>query len=406
MTAKTIAEKILSRHAGKRVSAGEIVYCSIDFMMAHDANGPMAIKAFEEMGGVRVYDPARIVLIMDHACPAPHERAANLHLLLREFARQQQVQLIEGGEGVCHQLVVERGFVGPGDLVIGTDSHTCTYGALGAFATGVGATDMGVAFLTGRNWFKVPETIRINLHGELDPRCSAKDIMLYVIGLLGSKRANYRAIEFYGEYLEKCTPADRLTMANMVVEMGAKTGFTCYSGLGIEADRGASYCEVIDINLDAITPGIAKPHAVDNYCPVSELEGMPFNLAFLGTCTNGRLEDLRIAANILRGKRISDRVRMLVVPASKSILQQAIAEGVMTDLLAAGATLFTPGCGACVGTHGGVPGDGEIVLSTANRNFKGRMGNNKAFIYLASPATVAASALFGVVTDPRKIDMD
>ena len=198
MGAKTIAEKILSRHSGKNVSAGDIVYCDIDFMMAHDANGPMAIKAFENMGGVRVFDSSRIVLIMDHACPAPHEKASNLHMLLREFSRKQNVRLIEGGEGVCHQLVVERGYVGPGDLAIGTDSHTCTYGALGAFSTGVGATDMGVAFLTGRNWFKVPETIRINLHGDLDSHCSAKDIILFIIGRLGSNRANYKAIEFYG----------------------------------------------------------------------------------------------------------------------------------------------------------------------------------------------------------------
>ena len=404
MGAKTIAEKILSRHSGKNVSAGDIVYCDIDFMMAHDANGPMAVKAFENMGGVRVFDSSRIVLIMDHACPAPHEKASNLHMLLHEFSRKQNVRLIEGGEGVCHQLVVERGFVGPGDLAIGTDSHTCTYGALGAFATGVGATDMGVAFLTGRNWFKVPETIRINLHGDLDSHCSAKDVILYIVGRLGTNRANYKAIEFYGDYLEKCTVSDRLTITNMVVEMGAKTGFTCYSGLGIEADRGASYCEVIDIDLEAIAPGIAKPHSVDNYCTVSEIEGMAINQAFLGSCTNGRIEDLRTAANILRGKRIADNVRLLVVPASKSILQKSIEEGVLADLLNAGAVLFTPGCGACVGTHGGVPGDGEVVLSTANRNFKGRMGNNKAFIYLASPATVAVSALYGVVTDPRHID--
>ncbi len=401
MQAKTIAEKILSFHSGKDVSAGDIVFCNIDFLMAHDANGPMAIKTFEEMGGVKVFDPSKIVLIMDHACPAPYERISNLHMMMRKFSKEQGIRLIEGGEGVCHQLVVERGFVKARDLVLGTDSHTCTYGALGAFSTGVGAADMGVAFLTGKNWFKVPETIRINLHGELKPRCSAKDVILYIIGCLGADGGNYKAFEFYGEYLENCAEADRLTIANMVVEMGGKTGFTCCSGLGIEADNGARYCKTIDIDLTSITPGVAKPHSVDNYCPVSEIAGMPFNQAFLGSCTNGRIEDLRTAAEILRGKHVADGIRLLIVPASKQILLKAIEEGILKDLLNAGAVLFTPGCGVCVGTHGGVPGDGEVVISTSNRNFKGRMGNNKAFVYLASPATVAASALYGVVTDPR-----
>lgn len=405
MKAKTITEKILSLHSGRDVLAGEIVFCDIDFLMAHDANAPMAIKAFEDMGGIRVFDSSRIVFVIDHACPAPYERISNLHMLMRQFSKEQGIDLIEGGEGVCHQLVVERGFVKPGDLVIGTDSHTCTYGALGAFSTGVGATDMGVAFLTGENWFKVPETIRINLHGELEHQCSTKDIILYIIGYLGAERGNYKAFEFYGDYLEKCTEADRLTIANMVVEMGGKTGFTCYSGLGIEADRWAKYCEIIDIDLSKITPGIAKPHSVDNYSPVSDIAGLAINQAFFGSCTNGRIEDFRVAADILRGKHIVDGVRMLIVPASKNILLEAIEEGILTDLINAGAVLFTPGCGACVGTHGGVPGDGEIVISTANRNFKGRMGNNKAFIYLASPATVAASALYGVITDPRDIDI-
>lgn len=405
MKAKTIAEKILTLHSGRDVLAGEIVFCDIDFLMAHDANAPMAIKAFEDMGGIRVFDSSRIVFVIDHACPAPYERISNLHMLMRQFSKEQGIDLIEGGEGVCHQLVVERGFVKPGDLVIGTDSHTCTYGALGAFSTGVGATDMGAAFLTGENWFKVPETIRINLHGELEHQCSAKDIILYIIGYLGAERGNYKAFEFYGDYLEKCTEADRLTIANMVVEMGGKTGFTCYSGLGIEADRWAKYCEIFDIDLSKITPGIAKPHSVDIYSPVSDIAGLAFDQAFLGSCTNGRIEDFRVAADILRGKHIADGVRMLIVPASKNVLLEVIEEGILTDLINAGAVLFTPGCGACVGTHGGVPGDGEIVISTANRNFKGRMGNNKAFIYLASPATVAASALYGVITDPRDIDI-
>lgn len=403
MTVKTIAEKILSSHSGKDASTGEIVFCNIDFLMGHDANGPMAIKAFENLGGVKVFNPSKIVLIPDHAYPAPYERVANLHMVMRKFAKEQGVLSIEGGEGVCHQLVVERDYVKPGDLVLGTDSHTCTYGALGAFATGVGATDMGIAFLSGKNWFKVPETIRINLNGELNPPSSAKDLILYVIGRIGADGGNYKAFEFYGDYLEKCTMADRLTIANMVVEMGGKAGFTCYSGLGIEADQGANYCETIDIDLSLIEPSVAKPHTVDNYGTVSEVAGLPFNMGFLGSCTNGRIEDLRIAADILRGKHIANGVRLLVIPASKDVLLKAVEEGIFTDLLNAGAVFFPPGCGACVGTHGGVPGDGEVVISTANRNFKGRMGNNKAFIYLASPATVAVSVLKGVITDPREI---
>ncbi|HWQ75208.1 MAG TPA: 3-isopropylmalate dehydratase large subunit [Syntrophomonas sp.] len=400
MAAKTIAEKILSAHAGKDASAGEIVFCNVDFLMGHDANGPMAIKAFENMGGVKVFDPAKIALIPDHACPAPYERVANLHMLMRQFAKEQGVHFIEGGEGVCHQLVVENHYVKAGDLVLGTDSHTCTYGALGAFATGVGATDMGVALFSGKNWFKVPETVRINLRGFLNPPASAKDLILYIIGRIGADGGNYKAFEFYGQYLENCTQADRLTIANMVVEMGGKAGFTCYSGLGITADDNAVYCETVEINLDEVTPGVAKPHTVDHYSPVSQVAGLPFQMGFLGSCTNGRIEDLRIAADILRGQKIAAGVRLLVIPASKDVLRKAVQEGIYLDLLEAGAVFFTPGCGACVGTHGGVPGDGEVVLSTANRNFKGRMGNNKAFIYLASPATVAASVLTGVITEP------
>jgi 3-isopropylmalate/(R)-2-methylmalate dehydratase large subunit len=400
---KTIAEKILSSHSGKDAYAGDIVICDIDFLMAHDANGPMAISAFENIHGEKVFDSSKIAFILDHASPAPYERVSNLHRKIREFARNQGTYLFECGEGVCHQVMVEKDFLKPGDLVLGTDSHTCTYGALGVFATGVGATDMGVAFRTGKNWFKVPETIRVNLYGKLKAPCSAKDIILYIIGYMGADRGNYKAFEFYGDYLEECSEADRLTIANMVVEMGGKVGFICHSNMGIEADQDAKYYEIINIDLSYIPPGIAKPHTVDNYCPVSLVAGLPFNMAFIGSCTNGRIEDLRIAARILRGKKIAEGVRLIVIPASKKVLLQGIEEGIVTELMEAGAVFFTPGCGACVGTHGGVPGDGEVVLSTANRNFKGRMGNNKAFIYLASPATVAASALYGVITDPRDV---
>lgn len=400
MSAQTIAEKILSAHCGTEARPGEIVFCPVDVMMAHDANGPLAVRAFQSLGGTKVCDPKKVHFIMDHATPAPYERVANLHMFLRQFAAEQGIDFIEGGEGVCHQLMMERNYVKPGDIVLGTDSHTCTYGAVGAFATGVGATDMGVALYSGKNWFKVPETIRIDMKGKLPANCSAKDVILYIIGQVGAAGGNYYAFEFYGEYLDHCTMADRMTIANMVVEMGGKVGFICGKDLAIQADLGAKYVRSIEIDLTKLKPGLAKPHQVDAYAAVEELAGMKFQMAFLGSCTNGRIEDLREAAKVLGGKKVAKGVRLLVIPASKTVLMQAMEEGVMHKLMSAGAALFTPGCGACVGTHGGVPGDGEVVLSTANRNFKGRMGNNKAFIYLVSPKTLAASCLTGVLTVP------
>ena len=400
MRPKTIAEKILSNKSGQDAYADQIVFCEIDQMMAHDANGPLAVKAFTNMGGVKVCHPERIHFIMDHAAPPPNERIANLQAQLRQFGGEQGTEFIEGGVGVCHQLMMERGHLKAGDLVIGTDSHTCTYGAVGAFATGVGATDMGAAFLTGVNWFKVPQTIRVMLRGDLASNCSAKDVILYIIGQMTAAGGNYCSFEFYGAYLDQCTLADRMTIANMVVEMGGKSGFICHKDLGISADPDAVYIKTVDIDLTQVKPGVAKPHTVDNYAEVAQIAGLKIDMAFLGSCTNGRIEDLREAADILRGKKLSPGVRLMVVPASQDVLLQAIAEGVATDLINAGAFFFTPGCAACVGTHGGVPSDGEVVLSTANRNFKGRMGNNKAFIYLVSPKTLAASCLTGVVTIP------
>lgn len=400
MNQKTIAEKILSDKSGQDASAGQIVICEIDQLMAHDANGPLAVAAFRELGGVYVCRPQRVHFIMDHAAPAPNERIANLQAQLRDFAAEQKIDFMDVGEGVCHQLMIEKGYISAGDLVIGSDSHTCTYGAVGAFATGMGATDIGAALLTGKNWFKVPKTIRIVLNGQLQENCSAKDLILYIIGKVTAAGGNYHAFEFYGDYLASCSLADRMTIANMVVEMGGKACFTCWEGLGISADAGASYLETLEVDLCSLVPGVAKPHTVDNYAPVSEVAGREFHMAFLGSCTNGRIEDLRAAADILRGKHIAPNIRLMVIPASKTVLMQAIDEGAVSDLLSAGAFLFTPGCGACVGTHGGVPGDGEVVLSTANRNFKGRMGNNKASIYLVSPKTLAASCLAGVITEP------
>lgn len=402
MKGQTIAEKILSKHGDANVYAGDIIFCKIDKMMANDANGPMAIRAFQNLGGTRVCYPEKIFFMMDHVCPAPYERAANLHALLRNFAKDQGISFYESGEGVSHQLMIEKGLVEEGDLVLGTDSHTCTYGAVGAFATGVGATDMGVALYSGKNWFKVPETIKINLLGELPKGSSAKDVILTVIGRIGAAGANYKSIEFYGDYLDQCCLADRMTIANMIVEMGAKCGYICTSDMKLRADVDAAYCEVVDISLSSVVPCVAKPHLVDNYAPVAEVEGIPIQEAFLGSCTNGRIEDLRVAAQILAGRHVAENVRLIVTPASSDVMIRAAKEGLIEILLTAGASFFTPGCGACVGSHGGVPADGETAISTANRNFKGRMGNNKASIYLASPETVAVSALTGKITDPRK----
>ena len=404
MRGMTIAEKILSAHCDRQVYANEICFCRVDKMMAHDANGPMAIRAFQNMGGTSVCDPQKIFFIMDHACPAPYERVANLQKMIRTFSAEQGTTFYEAGEGVCHQIMIEKGHVRPGELVLGTDSHTCTYGAVGAFATGVGATDMGIAMLTGKNWFKVPQTIKVVLKGHLNPCCSAKDVILTVIGRITAAGANYKSVEFYGEYLDECTLADRMTISNMVVEMGGKCGFICVKDAPVSADPDARYCEEVQIDLADVVPCVAKPHMVDLYAPVSQVAGRKIDVAFLGSCTNGRIEDLRVAAKMLRGKHVHPDVRLLVIPASKKVMLQALREGIVESLMEAGAVFFTPGCGACVGTHGGVPADGEVAISTANRNFKGRMGNSKAYIYLASPETVTASSSMGVITDPRDME--
>lgn len=401
MPGKTIAEKIISRHAGHEVAAGEIALCNVDLVMMHDANGPLAIRAFENMGGERVFDPDKVAIVLDHCTPPSNEKLSNIHAFIRDFVKRQGVRFYEGGRGVCHQLMVESGLVSPGSLVIGSDSHTCTYGALGSLCTVLGATDVAAAMLTGKLWFRAPETIRVLLTGELHPMCSGKDVILGVIGHLGADGGNYLSVEFYGDYLEKCSQSQRLTIANMLVEMGAKCGFTCHSGLGIEADEDAVYLDTVEFDLSRLEPVVAKPHTVDNTCSVREVEGTPIQQAVLGSCTNGRLEDLETAARILRGKRVHEWVRLLVLPASETILREAATSGILADLIDAGATICTPGCGVCVGTLGGVPADGETVIATTNRNFKGRMGNNKAEIYLASPETVAVSALAGKITDPR-----
>lgn len=412
---QTIAEKILSEHSGQRVYAGDIVVAEVDMIMGQDGTSPLAIKAFNSMGGAGVCDREKVVMVIDHSAPSPNEGVSALHKLMREFAADKGFKLYDIGEGVCHQLLPESGKVGPGKLVIGADSHTCTYGALNAFSTGVGSTDLAAAMICGKMWFKVPETVKFVLNGVLPPGVYAKDLILYLIGDVTADGATYQAVEYTGEAVAALSIDGRMTIANMAIEMGAKAGlmnadektlqwlkqYTDQKFTPVFADADANYAAVKEYDVSKLEPQVAKPHRVDNTAGVSEVAGTPIQQAVIGTCTNGRLEDLRIAADILKGKKIAKGVRLIVAPASKRVFLAAMAEGIIQTLVEAGAAVVTPGCGPCVGTHNGIPSDGENVISTANRNFKGRMGNSNANIYLASPATVAASALTGEITDPR-----
>lgn len=417
---KTIAEKILSRKSGQDAYTNDLVVATLDFRMGQDGTSPLAIRAFEEMGGQQVSNPEQAALVIDHSAPSPIEGVSALHHLMRAFAKEQQMICYDIGEGVCHQLMPEKGHVGPGDLVIGADSHTCTYGALNAFATGVGSTDLAAGLISGQMWFKVPESIKFVCNGLLPAGVYSKDLILFLIGQVTADGATYMAAEYTGEAIDALSVDARFTIANMAIEMGAKAGLMeaddkvwawvrehrALSGdrsfEAVSPDRDAVYARVLEYDAGKLEPQVAKPHRVDNVSPIGEVAGTPIQQAVLGTCTNGRIEDLRIAAGILRGHRVHPEVRLIVAPASRRILLEAMDEGIIQDLVKAGAALVTPGCGPCVGTHNGIPADGENVISTANRNFKGRMANNKAFIYLASPATVAASALTGAITDPRE----
>lgn len=398
---RTVAEQIFSQKSGKNARAGDIVVCPVDFLMANDTTAPITIQAFDEMGGKHPANPQKALFVIDHASPCPNQKIAALHALMREFCGRHQIPLADVGEGICHQLVMEKRLVGPGDIVLGADSHTCTYGAAGAFSTGVGSTDLAAALMTGVSWFRVPESVRITLTGSFMPGVYPKDLILSLIGRFGSDGQTYNSLEFCGPALETMTMADKMTICNMVVEMGAKNGIVCDSTTGLSGEPGAAYTQQLTIDLASITPQVAKPHRVENTVPVGETAGVPISLCFLGSCTNARLEDLQIAAAILRGKRIAPGVRLMVVPASRNVMLTAMADGTLQTLVEAGGVVSPPGCSLCVGTLGGVPGDGENVLSCSNRNFCGRMGNPNANIYLASPATLAVSALSGKITDPR-----
>jgi 3-isopropylmalate/(R)-2-methylmalate dehydratase large subunit len=405
MAGLTISEKILSKHAGQTLRAGELCIVPVDGVMATDTTAPLAIKAFKEMGGTKVYDPTKFHLIIDHAAPAPNERIANLHQLMRAFAKEQGSALYDIGSGICHQVMVDNQKVKPGDVFMGADSHTPTYGALNAFACGVGSTDLAAVMLTGKTWLKVPQSIKIICHGKLQSGVSGKDIVLFLTKQLTISGATYQAIEYCGEALQHLNLSQRMAICNMSAEMGAKTGIVHPDGLQlpyafepIVADADAVYAKTYEFDLSQLQPQIAIPHSPDDVHDVAAFAGTKITYAFIGSCTNGRLDDLQAAAKILKGKKIATGVRMVVAPASRQTLIDALADGTIQTLVEAGATIINSGCGPCVGSHEGVPGDGEVVISAANRNFKGRMGNPNAAIYLASPATVAASALNGAIT--------
>lgn len=408
----TISEEILGRAAGKEARAGEFVVARVDCAMAHDGTSVLAVKAFREMQVGRVWDPGRIVIPFDHLAPANNEATALLHKELREWARAQDIRHVyDVGEGICHQVLAEGGFALPGRVIVGADSHSCTYGAFGAFGTGVGATDMAEVYASGELWFRVPETIKVTVGGVLPGGVVAKDIVLRIVREIRADGASYKALEFYGEAIRDMSMAGRMTVCNMAIEMGAKAGIVPPDARTYEYLEGRAagpyrpalaaspeYCDAYDIDA-AMAPQVACPAAVDNVRDVDEVEGRPIDQVLIGSCTNGRYEDLEAAARILKGRRV--RCRTLVIPASRGVMLEAVRSGVAATLLTAGATLCSPGCGPCLGGHMGVLAEGEACMSTTNRNFRGRMGKG-ADVYLGSPLTAAATAVEGKIADPRR----
>jgi len=414
---ETLAQKIIGEHCGRHVEPGELVVVPIDWAMTQDGTGPLAVQQVERLGFDRVFDPKRVILFIDHAAPSPRKELSDAQQQLRAFAAKTGARLSDVGEGVCHQRLVEE-FIRPGDILIGADSHTCTAGALAAFATGMGSTDVAVGMALGKTWLRVPETIGIDVSGSFPPGTFAKDLILRIIGEIGADGATYAALEFGGLAIRSMPMSDRFTLTNMAVEAGAKTGLiasdkVCREYLKqqgrvrdyreIFPDTGARYLRRMSIDLTSMKPMVATPHRVDLVSPVEDVAGTKVDQVFIGTCTNGRVDDLRIAARILRGRRVAAHSRLIVVPASRRVFLQAMEEGIMRELVEAGAVVLAPGCGPCVGIHEGILADEEVCLSTQNRNFLGRMGNPKGSIYLASPATAACSALKGEIADPREV---
>lgn len=416
---KTISEKILARASGRHeVRAGEMVKAKVDVALLPDLTTILAVNAMKSMGREKVWDVRKVVVFLDHVAPASSLMTAKVHKDIRRFAEEQGLEhLYDVDSGVCHQVLPERGHVKPGTVVIGADSHTCTNGAFGAFATGVGSTDMGAVLATGKIWLKVPETILVKVEGDLPDMVTPKDVILRTVGEIGADGATYNAVEFSGKAVSDMSVQGRMTLCNMAIEMGGKAGIVepddkTFSYLRertdgifdpVWADPDAEYKRVLSLNVDGLEPQIACPHKVDNVKPIGEVAGTKIDQAFIGSCTNGRLEDLEIARDILRGRQVHPGVRLLVVPASKEVYLDALDKGVVHGLVEAGAVFSNPSCGACFGGHIGLLAPGEVGLATSNRNFKGRQGSSEAKVYLASPAVVAASAVTGAITDPREL---
>jgi 3-isopropylmalate/(R)-2-methylmalate dehydratase large subunit len=420
MAGYTLSEKIFSRASKKEVKAGEFVMADIDRAMVHDITGPLAVKGFYEIAGedAKVWDPSRIVILFDHQVPADSLAAAENHIMLRKFAVEQGIKNYDIFEGVCHQVMPEKGHALPGDLVVGSDSHTCTYGALGAFSTGIGSTDMASVFATGKLWFMVPETLRLKAEGRLSKLVTSKDVVLRMIGDIGADGATYKACEFAGSAVSKMSVPERMTMTNMAIEMGGKAGLVDPDEMTIRyikervegfdenkvphGDDDASFEERV-WEVGDLAPQVAVPHNVDNVKPVGDLAGTKIDQVFLGSCTNGRFEDLLLASEVMNGEPLARGVRMVVIPASRTEYMKVLRAGLVEKFMEAGATVESPCCGPCMGGSFGLLGDGEVSLSTSNRNFQGRQGSPKAFVYLCSPATAAAGAITGEITDPREI---
>ncbi|WP_406671402.1 3-isopropylmalate dehydratase large subunit [Methanolobus sp. ZRKC4] len=418
----TISEKIFSRASGKTVKAGEFVLANIDRAMTHDITGPLAVEGFYEImkdkEEKKVWDPSKIVILFDHQVPADSLNAAANHTMLRKFAKEQGIINYDVYEGVCHQVMPEKGHVKPGDLIVGSDSHTCAYGALGAFSTGIGSTDMAAVFASGKLWFKVPETIRFEVEGKLPKNVYSKDVILHLIGDVGAEGARYKAAEYAGSTIRSMPMSERMTVSNMAIEMGGKAGI-------IEADKVTekylkermpdyefdpywasdedSEYELHEYDVSNLEPQVACPHNVDNVKPVTEVEGTKVDQVFVGSCTNGRFEDIEVVAKMMGDEPVAKDVRLLIIPASRTEYMKVLKAGYIEQFMEAGAMVESPCCGPCMGGSFGLLGDGEVGLATSNRNFKGREGSPQSFVYLSSPATAAASALTGEITDPRKI---
>ena len=410
---QTLAEKIISEHSGKKVKAGELVISKVDVCAVQDGTGPLTVQEFKKLGKDKLFNPERTILFIDHASPSPKKELSNMHTTLRDFSRDYGAVLSEVGTGVCHQRLIES-YVNPCEILVGADSHTCTSGALGAFATGMGSTDIAVAMALGKTWLKVPQTFKIIVNGKFNKGICSKDLMLHLIGMIGADGATYKALEFCGETIDNMEMSERFTLANMAVEAGAKAGLFIADEKTkaylkehgredkfrtLKPDDDAVYERIIEINAEDIKHTVSCPHTVDNTKTVDELGEIKVDQVYIGTCTNGRLEDMRVAAGILKGNKVKEGVRLLICPASKDIYLKSLDEGLIKIFIESGATILPPGCGPCVGVHAGILADDEVCLSTQNRNFQGRMGNTKGYIYLSSPYVAAYSAIRGYIAD-------